>query len=338
MREFTSPTRPILVTGGAGFIGGHLVRALVGAGHRVRVLDDLSTGKAQTVTGLPGVELVRGSVMDPEDIVSAARGAGPVVHLAGVVGMRLAADQADYAYQVGAAGTRNVLRHTGDTPVVLFSSSAVYGLSDGHTALDEDEPVDRLLPLTYDGGTPGYATGKWELEHLGREASRYRPVLVVRPFNVVGPGQRSRYGMVLPTFLRQAAAGQPLTVHGDGTQRRCFTDVDQFIDRLSLLMAQPRAWRSAGRAYNIGSDRETSIGDLASHVLAETGSTAGRVHLPYQHVFPGRTDVTGRVPSLRHLGEMVGDTDWLTAGRIVTNMVAHRAQTQERPVLIPAHR
>ncbi|MEV5148883.1 NAD-dependent epimerase/dehydratase family protein [Streptomyces sp. NPDC052727] len=331
MWDINAPGRPVLVTGGAGFIGGHLVRALTRAGHRVRVLDDLSTGRPDTSAGLPGVELVRGSVLDPGAVAAAAAGTGLVLHLAGVVGMRLAAEQAGLAHRVGRTGTANVLAHTGDVPVVLFSSSAVYGLSDGRAPLAEDTPIDRSVPLAYDGGSEGYATGKWELERLGAEAvAAGRPVLVVRPFNVVGPGQRSRYGMVLPTFLRQAAAGQALTVHGDGSQRRCFTEVTQFTDRLLRLMAAAPAWRPGGNVYNIGSTRETSIGELARLVLAATGSTAGVVHVPYEQVFPGRSDVTGRVPATDRLRAVVGETRWLPAAEIVASMSAGPARSRVR--------
>ncbi|MDO0925044.1 NAD-dependent epimerase/dehydratase family protein [Streptomyces sp. TG1A-8] len=313
----TATAAPVLVTGGAGFIGSRLVRSLAAAGHRVRVLDDLTTGRPESVEKVRGVTLVRGSVLDADTVAEAARGTGLVLHLAGVVGMRLAAAQAGHAHAVGRQGTANVLARSGDAPVVLVSSSAVYGLSDSSADLREDVPVDRSVPVAYDGGAPGYATGKWEMERLGLQAAHRRPVLVVRPFNVVGPGQLGRYGMVLPTFFRQATAGVPLTVHGDGTQRRCFTDVDQFTRRLLDLVARDAAWRPAGNVFNIGSTTETSIGDLARLVLDATGSTAGVVHVPYESVFPGRTDVTGRVPRLDRLTEAVGPTDWLPAASLV---------------------
>jgi UDP-glucose 4-epimerase len=326
----TAPDRPVLVTGGAGFIGSRLVRSLAAAGNRVTVLDDLSTGRPESIYRIPGVTLVRGSVLDTEAVATAARGAGRVLHLAGVVGMRLAADQAEHAYAVGDRGTANVLKHSGDAPVVLVSSSAVYGLSDSTTALREDLPIDRATPLAYDGGSPGYATGKWEMERLGAQDALRRPVLVVRPFNVVGPGQRGRYGMVLPTFLRQAVDGRPLTVHGDGSQRRCFTDIDQFTTRLLELAAHEAAWRPGAKVFNIGSDRETAIGDLARMVLDATGSTAGVVHVPYDSVFPGRTDVTGRVPSLDRLRAAVGETDWLTAASLVQKTAQARSAAAVR--------
>ncbi|WP_405773780.1 NAD-dependent epimerase/dehydratase family protein [Streptomyces sp. NBC_00859] len=331
MQRFTESDRPVLVTGGAGFIGGHLVEALSRAGHRVRVLDDLSTGLAATVQDLPGVRLVRGSVLDAGDVSRAAEGTGLVIHLAGVVGMRLAAEMADHAYRVGREGTDTVLRHTGGTPVVLVSSSAVYGLSDGSSPLDDELPVDRSVPLAYDGGAPGYATGKWEMERLGLDAAARRPVLIVRPFNVVGPRQSGRYGMVLPTFWGQAQAGVALTVHGDGSQRRCFTDVGQFIGRLRELCAAPRAWQARRPLYNIGSVTSTSITELAALVLKATGGTAGITHVPYESVFPGRVDVTGRVPRVDRLRDLTGETVWLPAASIVAKMLADRTGKTPEP-------
>jgi UDP-glucose 4-epimerase len=140
---------------------------------------------------------------------------------------------------------------------------------------------------------------------------------MVRPFNVVGPGQSGRYGMVLPTFFQQAEADLPLTVHGDGTQRRCFTDIDQFTRRLLDLAASDTAWRPGTNVFNIGSTTETAIADLARLVLEATGSAAGVVHVPYESVFPGRTDVTGRVPRVERLTSAVGETDWLSAAALV---------------------
>lgn len=322
--------RRVLITGGAGFIGGHLASALSRSGCRVRVLDDFSSGTRDTVAALPGVEIVTGSVLDADVVTDAAAGCGLIVHMAGVVGMRLATAQAWHAFRVAAEGTATLLRHSGDTPIVLVSSSAVYGMSDSGAPMCDDATVGRSVPLRYDGGREGYATGKWELERLGARAAARRPVLVVRPFNVVGPGQSSRYGMVLPTFVEQALAGRPLTVHGDGTQRRCFTDIDQFVGRLWRLIESPGAWQAGTHVYNIGADVETGIGDLAALVLAETGSASGVTHVPYEQVFPGRTDVVRRVPAQDRFASVIGPTEWLPVAAIVAKAVAERKSSAER--------
>ncbi|GGY06465.1 NAD-dependent epimerase/dehydratase family protein [Streptomyces minutiscleroticus] len=321
---WSRPLTSVLVTGGAGFIGSRLVRSLSAAGHPVRVLDDLTTGRPESVAFVPGATLVRGSVLDVDAVAEAARGTDLVLHLAGVEGMQHAAQQAELAYEVGSRGTANVLAHTGDTPVVLVSSSAVYGFSDSTAELREEGEVDRSVPLAYDGGSPGAATGKWEMERLGREAARFRPVLTVRPFNVVGTGQRSHCGTVVATFFRQAVSGEPLTIHGDGSQHRCFTDIDQFTRRLLDLMDTEVAWRTGLNVFNIGSRRETTINNLARQVLAATRSTAGFVHVPYESVFPGRTDVTRRMPCLDRLASVIGETEWLSAREIVREMARVR--------------
>lgn len=307
------PPCAVLVTGGCGFIGRPLVAALVARGCRVRVLDDLSTGTPGTP---PGAELTVASVLDEDAVRSAARGVDLVVHLAGVVGMRLATRERELAHRVAVEGTRLLLRHTGDAPAVLFSSSAVYGLSDSATPMSERLPLERAVPLRYDGGSAGYATGKWELEQLGLLAARQRPVLVVRPFNVVGAGQVSRYGMVVPSFVQSALAGGTLTVHGDGRQTRCFSDVGEFVRLVVRLVETPQAWEAGGTVVNVGTTSRTSVLKLAELVVR----TAGRGNIrfrPYEEAFPGRTDVRHRVPDVSLLGELAGPARWPSIEEVV---------------------
>jgi UDP-glucose 4-epimerase len=320
----TSAGGVVLVTGGCGFLGSHLVKALCAQGRRVRILDDLSVGAHRPPAG---VEFVRASVLDVAAVTRAARDVTTVFHLAGLVGMRLAASRARHAYEVASAGSRNVLAATGDADVVLFSSSAVYG-GGGDGAMCEEEPIDRATPLAYDGGVEGYATGKWELERLGREAAASgRRILVVRPFNVVGPGQVSSYGMVVPTFVERALLGRPLVVYGDGTQRRCFSDVAEFTRSVLRLEGTASSWLTAENVVNVGSDREISIRGLADHVRVATGADVPVVHRPYAEVFPNRTDVARRVPSLRRLHRHVGPTAWIELADIVRAVVAQTRHT-----------
>lgn len=211
----------VLVTGGAGFIGCWVVRDLLGKGCQVRVMDDLSTGCLSNLPAHPRLEVVEGDVTHVEDMNRAAAGAGLIIHLAAVVGVRLAHSQAEKAYRVSVDGARNLFSKS-RAPTVLASSSAVYGLtSDG--AACEDDPIDEETVRAYDGGHSGYALGKWHAELLAREAAgRGQRVLVLRLFNTIGPRQTDRYGMVLPTFVRAALAGTPLVVHGDGLQTAVF--------------------------------------------------------------------------------------------------------------------
>lgn len=311
----------VLVTGGCGFIGRPLVAALVRRGCRVRVLDDLSTGVPGTP---PGAELTVGSVLDEDAVRSAARGAGLVVHLAGVVGMRLAVRERERAHRVAVEGTRLLLRHTGHAPAVLFSSSAVYGLSDSAAPMSERRPLQRSVPLRYDGGFAGYATGKWELEQLGLRAAQERPVLVVRPFNVVGAGQVSRYGMVVPSFVESALAAGTLTVHGDGLQTRCFSDVDEFVRLVVRLIETPTAWQPDGTVVNVGTATRTSVLELAELVVRTVGRGDIRFQ-PYEQAFPGRTDVRHRVPDVSLLADLAGPARWPSITDVVEATVRRLA-------------
>lgn len=319
----------VLVTGGCGFIGRWLVRALMARGDTLAVLDDLSTGSTD---GLPaGVTVHRGDVCDPATVRTAARGSQRVMHLAGVVGMRLAMGDRARAYSVAVEGTRAVLAQTGDVPVVLFSSSAVYGLT-GDAPVPEDSPVDEDSLRAYDGGAQGYAAGKRALEHMGLAAAEGgRPVLLVRPFNVVGPGQSARYGMVLPTLVTRALAGEALEVYDDGAQSRCFSEVRAWNRTLLRVMDIPAAWKPGSNVVNLGSARSERIEDVARAVLALTGSRSPVVHVPYERVFPGRKDVRARVPDVTRVEGWLGPVDWPDLDTILRALVADAHTNTRRP-------
>jgi UDP-glucose 4-epimerase len=315
------PSSRVLVTGGAGFIGSHLVRHLLDGGAHVVVLDDLSTGSADNLPHHPRLQLVQGSVMDPAALRQAA-GADIVFHLAAVVGMRLAAQHRDRAFAVADAGTRNVIACSGSARLVLFSSSSVYAHA-GAAPVDEDDVAAPEELLALDGGVPGYASGKWRLEERGRAAAAEgRQVLVVRPFNVVGPRQTGRYGMVVPTLVRLALNGRPLTVFDDGEQSRCFSHVRTFVEVLGALMAREESWGGGARTLNLGADQSTRIAALSRMVLEETRSPSTIEHVDYESRFPGRRDVRARVPDTRRCHELVGAVKWPEARDIVRGVVA----------------
>ena len=300
----------VLVTGGGGFIGSHLTEQLLRCGASVSVLDDGSTGPLEELPRHPRLSLHEGSVLNAGSLRRAADGAAAVFHLAGVVGMRLASLERERAYSVAVEGTRRVLAATPDLPIVLFSSSAVYGFRND-VPLPEDAAVNASELLDYDGGAPGYATGKGQLERLGHEAAaRGRDVLIVRPYNIVGSRQSARYGMVLPTFVKQALQGRPLTIFGDGTQQRSFGDVSTFVDALLKIARDPGAWDPDRRVINIGNPKPISIYDLAQLVIRETRSAAGVRFIPYDRIYPGRRDVLERVPHVKRLRNWIGDPGW----------------------------
>ena len=292
----------ILVTGGAGFVGSHLVDRLTARGDVVTVLDDLSSGcLAHLAHARVPPRLVHGSVRDARLVDRLVQDAEQVFHLAAVVGVRTALEQSVRAMRVNAEGSGQVLdacAHHG-VPVLYTSSSEVYG--DVAGPLGEDSPV-ALGPSSRTRG--GYACSKAYGEWLAFGYAREQglPVVVARLFNVVGPRQSA--SMVVPRFVGQALRGKPLTIHGDGSQRRCFADVAEVADALLALAAAPRA---RGLVVNVGGPHECSVIELAHRVRAATGVDAPLVHVPFHAAFPsGGTDVRRRVPVLSRLFELTG--------------------------------
>jgi UDP-glucose 4-epimerase len=312
-------TEEVLVTGGCGFIGRHLVRRLLAEGRRVTILDDFSTGLPHLLPADPLLSIRRGCVTDAEAVGAAARGVTTIYHLAAVVGQVNVSRAPGWAMRVSTESMLHLNRCAPDALLVLFSSSAVYGLA-GNGLCREDQPPDEAGVLAYDGGTPGYAFGKYRSETLAAERASGR-WLAVRPFNVIGPGQRGNYGMVVPRFLRCALEGEPVTVYGDGTQSRSFGDVDAFVGHLLRLV---RAWRVGQRrpaVFNIGSRAETSIDALAATIERVLGRSVVRRYRPYHEVYPGKRDVLRRRPSLERIEAMLGPLDWPPLERVIERML-----------------
>ncbi len=264
---------PYLVTGGAGFIGSHVAGALAARGDRVRVLDDLATGKRENLDGvLPGVELRRGDVRDPSVVRAALRGVDIVVHLAGLRSVPRSCDHPDQVREVNVAGTRNVLacaRQGGVRRVVAASSVLVYG--DGEHPQREEQP---LRPAS------AYGQGKVEAEReCARLAAEGLEVVVLRYFNVYGPRQdgATRYAAVIPEFITRLAAGQPCLIFGDGRQTRDFIYIS---DAVRATLAACLADVPSGTAINVGSGKEVSILDLAAALRRLLGSEQGPVFQP----------------------------------------------------------
>lgn len=327
--------KTVLVTGGCGFIGHHLVSSLLREGARVRVLDDLSTGLLENLPQSPEVDFIRGSVVSTHDTSRAVDGVHFIFHLASVVGMRMVVERPHDTHAVSEIGTRNVLDcSSADVPVVLFSSSAVYGVAP-RNPVSEDDIEGEDPCLGYDMGLRGYAAGKWKLETLGREAiADGRKVLILRPFNVAGVGQSGAYGMVLPRLVQKALKHKPLPVYDDGSQSRCFSEVLTFVDTLLRVARQPEQWASFGSCLNIGSEESTTILDLAKLVLDVTSSESEIEFKPFTEVYPDRKDVRKRIPDTARLRQLLGTVEWPSIRQIVESVVADERSRSKETVLL----
>jgi UDP-glucose 4-epimerase len=297
----------VLITGGAGFIGSHLAEALLDRGDDVAVLDDLSTGRLENIAHLmarPGFWYTIGSVTDDFVVGQLIDQCDVVFHLAAAVGVRLVVSRPVHTIETNVHGTETVLRQASKQKkrVVVASTSEVYGKS---TVFPFREDADLVL------GQPtktrwGYAASKLidEFLALAYWKEQYVPVTVVRFFNTVGPRQSDRYGMVIPNFVRQALAGEPLIVHGDGSQSRSFTWVGDVVSGLLALVDEPR---SVGQVFNIGNGAEVTIRDLAKRIIAMTGSDSTIRFVPYHEVF-GHSfeDMSRRVPDISKIRQLVG--------------------------------
>ena len=296
-----------LITGGAGFIGSHLAESLLADGHKVLVIDDLSTGSMknlQPVLEHPDFTMVVESVMNRNRLAELIDRADYVCHLAAVVGTRRVLESPINTIQNIVGGTSNVLELASEKGKVVYlaSTSEVYGKS-------------RDLPFTEDGdlvlgptskGRWSYACSKAIDEYLCLAYARERDLSVVvgRHFNTVGPRQSARYGMVLPRFIEQALAEEPITVYGDGSQRRCFCHVGDVVWAIKRLVTQPECY---GKVFNIGASDEITILDLARLVREKARSSSKIVFIPYHLAYDENfEDMVRRIPDLRRIQEATG--------------------------------
>jgi UDP-glucose 4-epimerase len=296
-----------LITGGAGFIGSHLSEALLEKGHEVFVLDNLSTGSIGNIAHLKDghrFHYTIDSVTNEPILAELVDQSDVVFHLAAAVGVKLIVEQPVNTIETNVHGTEVVLKHANKKKklVLIASTSEVYGKS---AEVPFSETADLVLGPSVKHRW-AYACSKLidEFLALAYWKEKKLPVVIVRLFNTVGPRQTGRYGMVIPTFVRQALANQPITVYGDGTQSRSFTYVGDVVEGLISLVEEPRA---VGEVFNIGNGEEITIGALAERVKALADSRSSIVNIPYDQAYEeGFEDMPRRVPDIRKIGALVG--------------------------------
>jgi UDP-glucose 4-epimerase len=314
----------VLITGGAGFIGSHLAEALLDRGDKVSVLDDLSTGSIDNIDHLKqnkGFSYSIDTVINESATAEHVDRADVIVHLAAAVGVRLIVESPVHTIETNVHGTETVLKLASKKKkkVLLASTSEVYGKS---TEFPFRETADLVMGATSKGRW-SYACSKAIDEFLGLAYHKEKglPVIVVRLFNTVGPRQTGRYGMVIPSFVRQALAGEPITVYGDGTQSRCFTDVSDVVSGLVGLLDYADA---PGEVFNIGSQQEVSILELAKKVKAATKSESEIVFVPYDKAYEeGFEDMARRVPDTTKITAAVGYEPKVALDEILQRVIDH---------------
>jgi UDP-glucose 4-epimerase len=296
-----------LITGGAGFIGSHLAEALLRGGHEVSIIDDLSTGSIDNIShlkGTNGFQYVIDTVTNEPVLAELIDRSDVVFHLAAAVGVKLIVEEPVHTIETNVHGTEVVLKHANKKKKLVFiaSTSEVYGKS---ADIPFREDADLVMGATAKHRW-AYACSKAidEFLALAYYKEKKLPVIIVRLFNTVGPRQTGQYGMVLPTFVRQALAGHPLTVFGDGTQSRSFTYVGDVVDALIRLAAEPSA---IGQVFNIGNGHEITIEQLAEKVRTMTGSRSAIVKIPYDEAYEsGFEDMPRRVPDIGKIQRAIG--------------------------------
>ena len=319
----------VLITGGAGFIGSHLSDLYVSRGDEVYCLDDLSTGSIDNIAHLkanPRYHYTIDSVHNQPVVAELIDQCDVVFHLAAAVGVKLIVESPVRTIETNVRGTEVVLAQANKKKkkVLIASTSEVYGLS-AEVPFRED---GNLVMGATTKGRWSYACSKAIDEFLALAYWREKklPTVVVRLFNTVGPRQTGQYGMVIPTFVKQALAGRPITVYGDGSQTRCFGYVGDVVGALAGLMDREDA---VGQVFNIGSNEEVSIMQLAERVKGLTGSKSDIVTVPYDEAYEeGFEDMPRRVPDISKVGSLVGFRPTVTLDQILHSVIEYYSGRQ----------
>jgi UDP-glucose 4-epimerase len=317
----------VLITGGAGFVGSHLAEALLARGDEVYALDNLSTGSIDNIAHLkehPKFHYTIDSVTNEPVLAELVDRSDVVVHLAAAVGVKLIVEAPVHTIETNVHGTEVVLKLANKKKklVLIASTSEVYGKS---TDVPFHEEADLVLGPSHKHRW-AYACSKLidEFLALAYWKERKLPVIIVRLFNTVGPRQTGQYGMVIPNFVRQALAGQPITVFGDGLQSRSFTYVGDVVRAVVALIDEPRA---VGQVFNIGNGHEITIGDLAERIRTLAGSQSEIVRIPYDQAYEaGFEDMPRRVPDITKIRALVGYAPTVELDEILTRVIEHFRQ------------
>lgn len=317
-----------LVTGGAGFIGSHLTERLLRDGHRVTVLDDMSTGQATNLAHLAGhseLTVRQGSITDRIVLSDVMTGTDVVYHLAAAVGVKLVADDPVRTIETNIYPTETILRLAvqGKQRVFLASTSEVFGKNPKERWTEEDDLC--LGPTSRPRWAYGCSKAIDEFLALAYHRKFGVPIVIGRFFNVVGPRQVGHYGMVIPRFVEQALRGKPLEVYDDGSQVRCFGHVQEVVDCVAGLVDTPAAH---GRVFNIGSDQPVSIRQLAEEIIRRVNPQLEIQYIPYREAYGDDfEDVQRRVPDLSRLKSTLGRSPGRPLGDILDDVIAWKRKS-----------
>jgi UDP-glucose 4-epimerase len=318
----------VFITGGAGFIGSHLAEVLLERGHRVMVLDNLSTGQYENIRHLSDrtdFEFALGSILNADLVDDLAARADVIFHLAAAVGVQLIVEKPLESLATNIRGSEIVFEkaHKYGTKVLVASTSEIYGKNTSDKLGEED---DRIL------GSPlksrwSYSEAKAIDEILAYTYWREKGLetVIVRLFNTVGPRQTGHYGMVIPRFVNQAVKGDPVTVYGDGSQTRCFCYVGDVVDALVALINEPQAY---GKVFNLGGQEEVSMLELAERIIKLAGSSSEIRKLSYEDAYEeGFEDMQRRVPDITRANQMIGFDPKVPLDEIIGMVIDHHRRS-----------
>ena len=313
-----------LITGGAGFIGSHLAEELLNNGHQVFLIDDLSTGSIDNIEHLKnhkGFSYTIDTILNAPVLAELIDKCDVVFHMAAAVGVMLIVESPVRTIETNIKGTEAVLMHANKKKkkVIIASTSEVYGKSDQKTFKEDGDLI--LGPTTK--GRWSYACSKAidEFLALAYWKEKKLPVVITRLFNVVGPRQTGRYGMVIPRLVKQALQNKPITVFGDGKQSRCFTHVKDAVDAIIKLSATEKA---IGEVINLGNDKEIPIEELAKKIKEAARSKSEIRYIPYSEAYEeGFEDMRRRVPDLAKIKKLIGYKSKYSLDNIIKDVIEY---------------